>query len=244
MHEDDKSGWKVPMTDKKQLGDITMDGATCRLFEGGIDHLIEVCIGDHRFGVQYSVDWKECMGMYRQVRSLMTSRCVFEFDDVCAFVQICDAFMARYVALTGRDGMTNYFHMLRDGHVAYYLLKYKNLYRLSQQGWENINSVMKRSFHRGTQKGGGRVRTSKLRPVFFRVLRAALWRMGHMCGMLQHFGWVRDTVFKYGVLNKLPKFENIETREIRAYTLSVLKFGDTTYMDGLVDAMDIHEDTI
>jgi hypothetical protein len=30
--------------------------------------------------------------------------------------------------------MTNYFHMLHAGHIAYYILKFKNLYWLSQHG--------------------------------------------------------------------------------------------------------------
>jgi hypothetical protein len=55
-------------------------------------------------------------------------RTEFKFDDVCAFVIVSDAFMERYIALTGRDVMTNYFHMLHAGHIAYYILKFKNLY--------------------------------------------------------------------------------------------------------------------
>lgn len=40
--------------------------------------------------------------------------------------------------LTGRDGMTNYFHFLHAGHFSFYLLrvKVKNLYKYSQQGSE------------------------------------------------------------------------------------------------------------
>jgi hypothetical protein len=156
-HEEDTTGWSVPMMpDGKSLGDITMDDSTCKMFDRGMDYLIEACIGNHTFGPRYAADWRECMDGYREVRALLNSRTEFEFDDVCAFVIVSDAFMERYIALTGRDGMTNYFHMLHAGHIAYYLLKFKNLYRLSQQGWENINSVMKRSFHRGTQRGGGK----------------------------------------------------------------------------------------
>jgi hypothetical protein len=51
-------------------------------------------------------------------------------------------------------------------------------------------------------------------------------------------------VFKYGVVNKLPKFDNIESSDIRTYTLSVLKFGDSAYMDELVEELDLHEDTV
>jgi hypothetical protein len=141
------------MPDGKTLGEINMDDPTCKLFDRGMDYLIDVCIGDHSLGPQYFADWKECMSGYREVRAIMNSKAEFGFDDVCAFVMKANSFMERYIALTGQDGMTNYFHMLYAGHIAYYLLKFRNLYRLSQQGWENINSIMKRSFHRGTQQG-------------------------------------------------------------------------------------------
>jgi hypothetical protein len=79
MHEDDTSGWKVPMKpDGKQLGDITMDDSTCKLFDRGMDYLIDVAIGSHSLGPQYAADWKECMVGYRQVRALLNSR--KEFD--------------------------------------------------------------------------------------------------------------------------------------------------------------------
>jgi hypothetical protein len=205
-HEEDTTGWSVPMMpDGKSLGDITMDDSTCKMFNQGMNHLIEACIGNHTFGPRYAADWRECMDGYRQVRALLNSRTEFEFDDVCAFVIVSDAFMERYIALTGRDGMTNYFHMLHAGHIAYYLLKFKNLYRLSQQGWENINSVMKRSFHRGTQRGGGKKTSAKIRPVFFRVLRASLWRMGQMFGFLQHFGWVPNEKFVWRTWTRMQQ---------------------------------------
>lgn len=237
LHEEDNSGWKVPMKpDGKQIADITMDDPTCKLFDSGMDYLIDVCLGSHRFGNQYVTDWKECMNGYRLVRAMITSRKTFEYDDVCAFVVTADSFMERYVALTGRDGMTNYFHMLRDGHVAYYLLRYRNLYRLSQQGWENVNSVMKRSFHRGTQRGGCR-RKGKLKPVFFRIVRAAMWRMGHMEGLLHHFGYKKNEHFEYGNIFKLPNFENVMSEEIKEYAGSILQFG-RDWLDDLVDSID------
>lgn len=240
LHEDDISGWKVPMKpDGKQLGEITMDDSTCKLFDSGMDYLIDVAIGSHSLGPQYAADWKECMAGYRQVRAMMNSRKEFDYDDVCAFVSTADAFMERYVALTGRDGMTNYFHMLRDGHFAYYLKKYKNLYRLSQQGWENVNSVMKRSFHRGTQRGGGRKRQGKIKPVFYRVMRASKWRMGHLGGMLEHFGHRANDTFEWGNMYRLPKFANVLTEEIEEYASCILKFGDSEVLEEILDGIDI-----
>ena len=50
--------------------------------------------------------------------------------------------------------MTNYIHMLGAGHVTYYLLKKRNLYRYSNQAWERLNKRMKRCYLTKTQRGG------------------------------------------------------------------------------------------
>ena len=81
--------------------------------------------------------------------------------EVWLAVELCDVFFG----LAGRDGMTNYWHNLRCGHFAYYL------YLLSQQGWENVNSRFKRTFHHNTQKGGRIGGSSKLMPVMYTIAR-------------------------------------------------------------------------
>ena len=101
-----------------------------------ISHLIDVCLGDHPLGCDYLTDWTECMQLYLDVWEAMSSRRELSFEDVCHFVYVSDLFMDmdRYTALmTGRDGMTNYSHMLRDGHIAIAFETYGNLYRYSQQ---------------------------------------------------------------------------------------------------------------
>ena len=75
---------------------------------------------------------------------------------------LCDI----YFALTGRDRMTNYFHLIHAGHYLYFLLKYRNMYWYPQQGWENINGRIKKIFHDNTQKGGSQGGSSKLVPSF------------------------------------------------------------------------------
>ena len=86
LHEDNNSGWKDPLKpDGKQIADITMDDPTCKLIDAGMDYLIDACLGGHRFGQQYVIDWKECMNGYCQVRAMMNSRKIYQFDDVRAF---------------------------------------------------------------------------------------------------------------------------------------------------------------
>ena len=81
---------------------------------------------------------------------VMNSKLEFHPEDVDAFQLLADEFCDVYCGLKGRDGMTNYFHILCTGHFAYFLKKYGNLYLLSQQSWENVNSCWKRTFHNNT----------------------------------------------------------------------------------------------
>eukprot|EP00956_Cyclotella_meneghiniana_P015261 scaffold23188_cov42-Cyclotella_meneghiniana.AAC.4 len=50
-HEDDNTGWRVPLKDdKKTLADITMDDSTAKMFEKNINYLIDVCLQSHPLG--------------------------------------------------------------------------------------------------------------------------------------------------------------------------------------------------
>ena len=66
--------------------------------------------------------------------SAMDSKLEFRPKDVNAFQLLADEFCDVYCGLTGRDGTTNYVHILRTGPFKYFLEKYGNLYLLLQQG--------------------------------------------------------------------------------------------------------------
>jgi hypothetical protein len=55
--------------------------------------------------------------------------------------------------------------MIGCGHVADFLMYYQNLYVHSQQGWENMNSMMKVYLFRRTMRGGGSGNGSKIEPL-------------------------------------------------------------------------------
>lgn len=40
-----------------------------------------------------------------------------------------DSFYQEYMTAVDWQGITNYFHMLRSGHISEYFLHYRNLYR-------------------------------------------------------------------------------------------------------------------
>ena len=71
--------------------------------------------------------------------------------------QNIDVWYENWINLTGREEMTNYIHMLGAGHVTYYLLKKRNLYRYSNQAWECLNKRVKRCYLTKTQRGAWKV---------------------------------------------------------------------------------------
>jgi hypothetical protein len=104
----------------------------------------------------------------------------FQDEDIIQFQKSVDEWFSDYVFLTGKNGMTNYIHLLCTGHLAEYMYKWRNLYEHSQQGWEAFNSLLKSFFFRRTQRGGGRgVTKTKLQPIGKWLQRRMLW----MCGL-------------------------------------------------------------
>jgi hypothetical protein len=67
--------------------------------------------------------------------------------------------------LEGREGCTNYTHLLGSGHVADMLFHHRNLYVFSNQGWEALNMLVKQVYFRRTAQGGGRQASSRLLPI-------------------------------------------------------------------------------
>ena len=167
---------------------------------------------------------------------LLESKEHFESEDV-DFFQLCvDKFCDIYVDLTGRDGQTNYFHGLHVGHFSFFLQKYGNLYLLSQQGWENVNSRFKRLFHFNTQKGGGIGGSSKLGPVMYTMARSMLWRYGYLDGLFQKLGHSPDMNVNYGEIKRVPVM-NTDTDVItKLFSETILKLGDHADLFGNVEA--------
>ena len=159
--------------------------------------------------------------------------------DMCQLA--ADDFCDEYVDLTGRDGMTNYFHNLRSGHFSYYLRKYGNLYLLSQQGWENVNSRFKRLFHFNTQKGGGIGGSSKLGPVMYTMARSMLWRYGYLDGLFKELGHSKDMDVDYGKIKRVPVMTNETDDMTKIFADTILKLGDHADLYGSIEAATLLE---
>ena len=68
--------------------------------------------------------------------------------------------------------------MIGAGHIRYFLKKWRNLHRFSNQGWEAYNALVANYWHNRTQKGGGRGDKSKILAIAQWLLRVMMWRTG------------------------------------------------------------------
>ena len=72
--------------------------------------------------------------------------------------------------------------MFGCGHILYYMQKYKNLHRYSQQGWEGLNAKIKSIFFQHASKGGGKLTNRNaalhLNAIGLFLIRDLMWRSG------------------------------------------------------------------
>jgi hypothetical protein len=97
--------------------------------------------------------WDEPFLLWNDLMKVSRKRDYFEIDDIHNFQDQADKWFFKWHALHGRDGMTNYIHMIASGHLAFYLKEWGNLWKYSQQGWQSLNSLMKSVYYRQTQRG-------------------------------------------------------------------------------------------
>jgi hypothetical protein len=97
-----------------------------------------------------------------------------------------DDFFIAYVKSSGagKEGVTNYIHMLGSSHISYYMKQHRNLYKFSQQGWESLNEKFKLTFFNHSQCGGNYGKNVAeneryyLKTIFMVFQRELLWMSG------------------------------------------------------------------
>jgi hypothetical protein len=146
--------WKVPLTeDGDEIGKVSLSNSTTREFMSAVAPLIDF-IFQHEDDIELKNEWHATINAYNQAIELLRKPTTFTDDEIEEFQILIDDFYKRWIKLVGREGITNYIHMLGSGHIAYYLEKHRNLYKFSQQNWESLNEKMKVTYFRNTQRGG------------------------------------------------------------------------------------------
>jgi len=239
-HINDSGRFKFPLTEDGKLDDISLSNSEARAFASGFKHLVKVCL-DAYDDDEYKALWLDCCQRFNVVAEYLDVKYHFEWDDICNFQLEADKWCDVYLRLTGRDGMMNYIHLLYTGHYSYFLEKYGNLYRYSQQGWENLNSRVKRNYHHNTKKGGGRDGSSKLLPVMYTLVREVLWRFGYLDGLFEHLGYDGKLKIEYGKVMPMSKAKHAKAEDLEKFAHTVFKFAPVDMLDVLEEVEEMAE---
>jgi hypothetical protein len=133
---------------------------------------------------------------YRDALIILRQREEYTDQDIETFQAKMDDFFVAYVEKSGagKEGITNYIHMLGSAHVKHYMKRHRNLYKFSQQGWESLNEKVKLIFFNHSQRGGnygsnvGENQRHYLKTIFMTFQRELLWISGvaenHFCNAL------------------------------------------------------------
>jgi hypothetical protein len=139
---DDPAQWQCPVDkDCKKVETICLDNNRTRLIISNLTGLIDISVKDEsrREKWEQSIVQDYCAAMVMARRKED-----FAPQDVLDFQLRVDLFFQTWVELHGRDGITNYIHMLASGHFAEYLSYWGSLYAHSQQGTYYYIFIIKR----------------------------------------------------------------------------------------------------
>jgi hypothetical protein len=158
------SAWKFPLEDDGTMGDFKFANWRARRIVENYDQLVELCLpGQENEGNRDA--WCRMSSLYRGCIKALSQKKDFSDTQIDSFQTKADNFFSAWLDLIGYDGVSNYIYMLGAGHIRYFLKKWRNLHRFSNQGWEAYNALVAGYWHHRTQKGGGRGENSKINAI-------------------------------------------------------------------------------
>jgi len=188
--------WKVPLNEAgDSVNKVTFSNQKTRLFVDNIFDLIDyIFLRDE--DAELRNIWRKMITDYRDALIILRQREEYTDQDIETFQAKMDDFFVAYVEKSGagKEGITNYIHMLGSAHVKHYMKRHRNLYKFSQQGWESLNEKVKLIFFNHSQRGGnygsnvGENQRHYLKTIFMTFQRELLWISGvaenHFCNAL------------------------------------------------------------
>ena len=173
------SQWRFPLNEEGMMGTLSMDNNRTRL----VMNMIELLIVESFPTTDVKRDLLlQCFPHYRAAVIILRKKTDATDDEIAAFQSHVDAWFGGWVQVYGREGCTNYTHMMSSGHVMRYMKEWKCLHRYSQQGWEALNALIKSYFFRRTNRGGlarNSTQKSKLLGVARWLQRRVMWYSGN-----------------------------------------------------------------
>jgi hypothetical protein len=180
------SQWKLPMSAKgDQVSKVSFSNKKTRLVIHNITHLICFTFSAAEDEERKRI-WMKIIQDYRDAMKILRKRNEYTAEDISLFQVKINDFFSAYIEHSGagKEGVTNYIHMLGSGHITYYMKAHGNLYKYSQQGWESLNEKFKLAFFNHTQRGGNfgtnvvDQEKSYLRTIFMFFQREVTWVSG------------------------------------------------------------------
>ena len=173
------SQWRFPLTEDGKLGSLSMDNNRTRATVNNIEALIEVSFPDSD---PNKAKLLRCFPSYRAALVILRKNTDYSDAEISMFQEHIDAWFCDWVHVYGKEGCTNYTHMLSSSHIMQYMKEWRCLHRYSQQGWEALNALLKSYFFRRTNRGGlakNSTRKSKLLGIARWLQRRMMWYSGH-----------------------------------------------------------------
>jgi hypothetical protein len=181
-----QSQWKLPMSIKGDaVSKVSFSNKKTRLVVDNLTHLISFTFADDCDEDKRQI-WMRLIQDYRDAMKILRKRSDYSDEEIVLFQKKIYNFFIALVEQSGagKEGVTNYIHMLGSGHITYYMKTHRNLYKYSQQGWESLNEKFKLAFFNHTQRGGNfgtnvsDQEKSYLRAIFMFFQREVLWVSG------------------------------------------------------------------
>jgi hypothetical protein len=161
----------------KNIGIICLDNNRIRKVIDSFEVLVTVAAQDPARSMKYNY----CIPHYHSGMELLRQRSEYSDEEIKSYQAHIDNWFQVWMQLHGLEGCTNYTHVLSSAHLAQYMFKWRNVYILSQQGWENFNHVFSTVYFRRMNHGGKRhanATKSKLHGIGRWLQRRLLWITG------------------------------------------------------------------
>jgi hypothetical protein len=129
--------WKCPIKNGDEVGDCSFTDMQATYIEKKLVPIIEKA-----FTLQESRKdaWIKVVKQMTWVLTAFLHREYFTDEQLIIMGLRLDEWTIDRILLVGKDGMTNYTHLMTSGHIVYYLKYWSSFYRYINQGWEKFNS--------------------------------------------------------------------------------------------------------
>ena len=133
------------------MGTISMENYKVRKCMEHIDEIINMSV----LNENRQVLMKLTISHYKDPMIIMIKKDgEYTDQDLTTYHVHAPEFFQSWIDLYGRQGVTNYIHMIGVGHFYRYMKRYKNLNKYSQQGWEALNALIKKTISNAQTRAG------------------------------------------------------------------------------------------